>query len=79
MELREILENIKKRWATSEHYEYISGLEKAPMGAATGSEGLIMICEYIRNLKKNEKEAYQEIQNLAEQLFEYEVKVFKKT
>ena len=77
MELREILDEIKKRWIISEHYENIYFLEKSPMGAATGSEGLILICQYIRNLKNVEKAAYNEINDLAEFLFEYEKRAFK--
>ena len=79
MELNEILSAIKQVWSSSEQSELIIDLEQSSQGASTGSEGLIQICQFIRGLRSTNKIAYDSVEQLAEQLFSYERKAFKKT
>jgi hypothetical protein len=68
MELDEILNKIEERWAETDNFELIIGLQKDPQGAATGTEGLLLINAYIQNSKTYNFDAYQTIKDLADEL-----------
>jgi hypothetical protein len=77
MELKDILDKIKAKWAASNRFETIIALENAPKGATTGTEGLFLICKFCRDLKWLNEDAYLEVEDLINELDDYEDRAIK--
>jgi hypothetical protein len=67
MSFKDILDKIDERWIASERYELIQQFKEAPQGAATGTEGTGIIGSFLIDLKENNKEAYDEIEDLLDE------------
>ena len=71
MDVKEIIDRIKERWEKSERYELIIQFNKAPLGAATGGEGMGIEGGFLMRLKLTDIEAYKDVEDLIELYAEY--------
>ena len=67
MNLGEIIEQIKKRWTSSQRFELIIELDEAPRGAATGKEAMGLEGQFLLRLKKTNLDASNEIGDLVDE------------
>ena len=64
MEGNDILKLIEDRWLKSERYELLAAFERAPRGAATGGEGVMLIGLFLSKLKTEDPEGYNDAEDL---------------
>jgi len=55
-ELGDIYQAIVSKWAAANHHEAVKALQDAPRGAATGTEGLLMMLEYLTGITQDHPE-----------------------
>jgi len=67
MELSEIVKQIKERWSVSNRKELIIEFDKAPQYAGSGLEGLVLMGNFLLQLRQKDLEAYNEIQDLVDE------------
>jgi hypothetical protein len=55
-EFGDIYQAIVAKWAAANHHEAVKALQDAPHGAATGTEGLLMILEHLTGITQDHPE-----------------------
>jgi len=70
-ELGEIINAILTQWERLGHIEASSGLKKAPKGASSGTEGLLMMLEYLTEIDQTHPKLIDLVQVEMSELIEY--------
>ncbi len=68
MSATDLYQLIISKWQASLRYELLAGLRAAPQGAATGTEGWMMIWAFLKKQESEDPTAYAEIAEIVCQL-----------